>query len=317
MNRSTPIAAVVLLAVIVIGLAAGTSAFTPVKYGTVEVVTKFGGLTGRVLTEGLSWKTPFIEGTDKFVTLVQSYETSARPDSSLADFTDSPVSAQTVDGQQISISYTVLFRVAPDDVIDVLRHIGRMGEVVENVVKANSRSLSRLHAQGFDAEDLYSGAGIFEYQATVEDALRRQLEAAGVTMPPDGFKLRKIEFDSDYVQAIENQQIAQEKIRTAEFDAEAAEWRKEGAIRLSEGDKQREILLAEADAQRTRLSAEANADARKLSAAAEAYAIEQQGAALRRYPEVIQWTFVQNLDVEWGILPDTGVTPLLPVPLGD
>jgi len=118
------------------------------------------------------------------------------------------------------------------------------------------------------------------------------------------FLVRKITFDPDYIQAIENQQIAQENIKTAQFNAEAAEFKREEAIRLSEGDKQRDILLAEAAARKTVLNAEAEAESIRL-----------QGAALREFPEVIQWQFVQDLDgIAWGLIPSDGLTPLLPLP---
>ena len=88
------------------------------------------------------------------------------------------------------------------------------------------------------------------------------------------------------------------------FNAQAAEFKRDEAIRLAEAEKQRNILLAEATAQQT-----------VLEATAEATAIELQGAALRKYPEVMQWEFVQNLKgVQWGILPADGIMPLLQMP---
>jgi regulator of protease activity HflC (stomatin/prohibitin superfamily) len=278
------------------------SAATTVKYGTVKVVTRFGGLTGRYFEPGLHWKAPFVEGTVKIPTIVQSYETSDQPDQSQADFTDYPVTAQTIDGQQVSVKYTVIFRIPPDKAVSITQDVGGVKQVVENIVKAHSRNLVRLHAQNFEAEGLYSGEGIFAYQKEVMAAMDGEFARYGIVL--DDFLVRKIDFDPDYVTAIEQQQIAQEGIETARYQADAAEWEKEKTIRQAEADKQREILLAEADAEKKRLNADA-----------EAYNIETQGQALRRYPEVIQLRFVDNLDgVTWGIMPDSGLTPLLPVP---
>jgi regulator of protease activity HflC (stomatin/prohibitin superfamily) len=287
---------------LVVGLIAFTSACTTVQYGTVKVVTRFGGLTGRYFEPGLHWKTPFAEGVVKVPTIVQSYETSEQPDQSKADFTDYPVTAQTIDGQQVSVKYTVIFRIPANRAVDITQNVGRIEEVVENVVKAHSRNLARLHTQNYEAEGLYSGEGIFAYQQDVKAALTVELERYGVVL--DDFLVRKVDFDTDYVTAIEQQQIAQEGIETAEYQAEAAEYKKNEQIKMAEAEAQREVLLAEADAEKKRLNADA-----------EAYSIETQGAALRRYPEVIQLRFVDNLDnVTWGIMPDSGVTPLLPVP---
>jgi len=108
----------------------------------------------------------------------------------------------------------------------------------------------------------------------------------------------------DYVNAIEQKQIAQEAIETAKYESEAAEYEKERQIRLSEAEARRTTLLAEAEAEKA-----------KLLADAEAYGIEARGKALARYPTLVQWEFVRNLEnVQWGILPGEGITPLVPVP---
>ena len=219
-----------------------------------------------------------------------------------ANFTDVPVKAQTVDGQQISIRYTVRFRILQSGAVDVVQNIGQLDAVVRNVVNAHSRNLARLLAQNYAAEDLYTGEGIFAYENAVRDALTAEFGEDGIVL--DDFLVRKVDFDDEYINAIEQQQIAQEAIETARYDSEAAEF-----------EKQREIRLAEAGAQGIRLQASAEADRQRLLADAEAYGIEARGLALQQYPELVQWEFVRNLQsVQWGILPGEGLTPLIPIP---
>ena len=296
------IASGILAVVAVVAILALVSSCTPVKFGTVKAVTQFGQLTGTMLKEGLNFKTPFIQGTETYDTQNQIYEASENPDTSEADFTDFPVGAQTSDGQQVEITYTVVFRLEEENVIQVLRRWGSMKDVLENIIKTDSRSWVRKLAQNFPAEELYSGEGIIHFEDEVRSKLLETYGGAGITL--DEFLVRKISFDPDYVLAIEQQQIAQEQIETAQFNAQAAEFKRDEAIRLAEAEKQRNILLAEATAQQT-----------VLEATAEATAIELQGAALRKYPEVMQWEFVQNLKgVQWGILPADGIMPLLQMP---
>jgi len=297
-----PVTTIVVAAVLMFGLMAGTLAYTPVEVGTVTLVKRFGGLTGQVFEPGLHWRTPFIDQIVTIPTVVQSYETSDNPGASGADYTDLPVNAQTVDGQQVSIKYTVLFRISPDKAVDIVQNVGRLREVVENVVKAHSRNMTRLSAQSHTAEDLYSGEGIFAYEDNVRDALTEEFEKYGVFL--DDFLVRKIDFDAEYINAIEQQQIAQEAIQTAQYQAEAAEYEKQGQIRLAEAGAERIKLLAAAEAEQMRLMADA-----------EAYSIEARGAALKEYPELVQWEFVRNLEgIQWGILPGDGITPLMPLP---
>ena len=307
MNRrkialGVPLTIIVVGGILLFGLIAAGMAYTPVDAGTVVVVKRFGGLTGEALEPGLHWRIPFVDTINVIPTVVQSYETSDNPDYSGADYRDYPVNAQTVDGQQIIIKYTVLFRIPPEKAVDIVQNIGLPREVVENVIKARSRNLTRMWAQSRTAEELYSGDGIFAYEETVQDALGEELARYGVTL--DDFLVRKIEFNQEYIDAIEQQQIAQEAIETAKYQADAAEY-----------EKARQIRLAEAEAERTKLLAAADAERQRLLADSEAYSIEARGKALKEYPELVQWEFVRNLeDVQWGILPGEGITPLMPLP---
>ncbi|MDY6878267.1 MAG: SPFH domain-containing protein [Chloroflexota bacterium] len=301
-QRNRRMVAVTVVIVIIFGVSLVGLTYTPVEHGTVALVRRFGGLTGETFEPGLHWRIPFIDQVVVVSTVVQSYETSDDPGASRADYRDYPVTAQTIDGQQISIKYTVLFRVPPEQAVNIVQNIGRLPEVVENVVKAHSRNLTRMWAQSHTAEDLYSGEGIFAYQSAVQDALEQEFEKYGVFL--DDFLVRKIDFDADYIAAIEQQQIAQEAIETAKYQADAAEYEKERQIRLAEADAERVKLLAEADAERQRLLADS-----------EAYSIQARGETLQKFPEVVQWEFVRNLqNIQWGILPSEGLTPLVPIP---
>ncbi len=291
------VAVVFFFALIIVGLS-----YTPVERGTVVLIKRFGGLTGQVYKPGLHWRTPFIDQVDVVSTVVQSYETSDEPTTSSANYQDYPVTAQTIDGQQISIKYTVLFLIPPDKAVDIVQNVGAVDQVVANVIKARSRNLARLWAQNHTAEDLYSGEGIFAYEAEVEQALKTEFEKYGVLL--DAFLVRKVDFDEDYIRAIEQQQIAEEAIQTAEYQAQAAEYK-----------KQEQIRLAEADAEGIKLQAAAEAERQRLLADAEAYGIQTRGQTLREYPEIVQWEFVRNLEgIQWGMLPSEGLTPLIPLP---
>jgi len=290
------------ITVVIISVAVAIFSLVQVKHGSVKLVTQFGALTGRVLEPGIHLRWPLVNGMVKIPTVIQSYETSDNPRDSNADYTDFPVTAQTVDGQQINVKYTVIFRMPLESVVEVVQNVGPMREVVENIVKAHSRNLTRMIVQGYTAEELYSGDGIFEYQSNVTEQLGAEFENYGIVL--DDFLVRKIDFDADYIAAIEQQQIAQEAIETAQYQSEAAEYERDRQITLAEAEKERNILLAEAEAEQVRMAADA-----------EAYSIEVRGVSLRQNPELVQWEFVKNLEgVQWGILPDSGVTPLLPIP---
>ncbi len=271
---------------VVIGLS-----LAPVRFGTVKAVTFAGGLTGNVYQQGLNFKLPW-QGTKTFVTQRQTYETSQNPGTSLANFTDFAINAKTSDGQSIEVSYTVIFRVASADITRVLEDYGSMEAVVENIVKAKSRSEARKSAQNYEAGSLYSGVGIRVYENEVSEILSESFVPEGVTLVE--FLIRDISFEPAYVDAITAKQIAAENIVTQRNNALAAQHQAQQIINLASGD----------------------AEAIRVLADAQADAIVLQGVALFDYPAMTQWEFVQNLDnVTWGFLPTDGITPLIPLPV--
>lgn len=287
--------------------------FVIVDFGTVQLQTEFGALTGVVYDEGFHLRAPW-QGVVEWNIKTLSYETSSNPDESDADFTDFPVDGLTNDGQQVlAMRYTVLFSIDRDCTIKNARQYGSMNGVVENVVKAHTRNLARVNLGRFPAEVLASD--IAQYENAVIEALNVKFSDNCVKL--EGFLARKPDLDPDYLEAIEDQQIAQENIQTAEYQSEEAEFRKDIVITEAEGRKQEDILEAEGRAQATVLQATAEAEAIRIRADAEAYATGVQGAALQRYPSILSWEFVQALpDSDYMILPDTGVTPLIPLPPG-
>ncbi len=289
------------IAVLALALVIGLS-LAPVRFGTVKAVTFAGGLSGTVYHQGLNFKAPW-QGTRTFNIQRQTYETSNNPGSSLANFTDYVIEAKTSDGQSIQVSYTVIFRVPPITVVSVLDNYGSMEAVVENIVKAKSRSEARKSAQNYEAGALYSGVGIKLYETEVAQILEGSYDNEGVVLVE--FLIREISFEPAYVDAITAKQIAAENIVTQKNNARAAAFERDRTVTLAEADAATKVLLAEADAERITLLADAQAEA-----------ITLQGIALEEYPQMTQWEFVQHLEnVTWGFLPSEGVTPLIPIPV--
>lgn len=266
-------AIIVLLAIILFSFTRTVDA------GEVCVKTEFGKVGG-VAEEGLHLVRP----TQQFHCYSRRtvvYETSDHFTQTNADFGDARVDTQTSDGQQVEISYSLLWHIEPDDAEMVYKETGRsLVEVNERAVKAPSRSFVRNFITQYTAEELFSGTTDadgnrintrLEVQNVIEDALLEELGQHGVTL--ESFYLRSIDFDDDYVQAIEEKEIAEERVDTASQNAAAA----------------------------------------RLTAQGEADSIRIVGEALREYPEVLQQDFIKNAEFAWGIMPFEGVQPFLPL----
>lgn len=274
----------------------------PIKTGEICIKTTWGEATG-IGTPGLNFRVPLVQGYKCFSQRRTVFETSDQPKESKADYTDFEVSAQTSDGQQITVRYSVGFHVEPAEVGYVFNHVAEnTAQVVERVVKFHSRSLVRLKMQAYTATTLYTG-NIFQVQADITKDLRELFNAEHVFL--EDFAIRKIGFTEEYADAVEQKQIAAERVKTREYEADQA---------VFEAQRNAALAKGEADAQIER--ARGDAEAQKIRAQGEADAIKLRGEALKKFPEILQLNFIEQLkNITWGFLPVDSVTPFLPIPI--
>ena len=224
--------------VVIIALLALTS-FRLVKAGTVKVVTRFGRVTGRMLRPGAHFIIPLAEGTITYNTKKVTYEASNEPKRSKATYTDIPVDTTTLDGQQIELNYTARFSIDPTKAGWIANNIGTEADIVEKIVKTDTRIHARNIAREFNAADLYTG-NISKVQKAIEDALRPIFEENGLIL--DEFGIRSIAFTDEYINAIEAKQIEKERVITEENIAKQEEFRKEARITRAEGQAEEQRL---------------------------------------------------------------------------
>jgi regulator of protease activity HflC (stomatin/prohibitin superfamily) len=210
-----------------------------VQAGTVQVVTRFGQVTGRILHPGAHLIIPIAEGSISYNTKKVTYEASSEPTRSLATYTDISVDTTTLDGQQIELNYTARFSVDPKKAGWIANNIGTEADVVEKIVKTDTRIHARNIAREFNAADLYTG-NIGEVQRTIEDRLRPIFEENGLFL--DEFGIRSIIFTPEYIRAIEAKQIEKERVITEENIAKQEEFRKQARITKAEGQAEEQRL---------------------------------------------------------------------------
>jgi regulator of protease activity HflC (stomatin/prohibitin superfamily) len=281
------------------------SSYTQLDYGTVGMVTRFGRITFQVMQPGLNWKMPFVDKVVIYHTQEMVYVTETDPSGYIPRsgmYQDYPTDTTTADGQQITVKYSVRFRIDPAKVTQIAAEIGNEEQVVEKVVKFHTRILARNIPKEYEALDLYTG-NIQRVQDEFEKELRPVLAEKGVIL--EAFGLRKIDFQEAYVEAIEQKQIEAENVITEKNRAEQAKWKAQSAIEEAKGQAEATIEKARGDAQKIRLLADAEAEA-----------IELKGQILDQYPGIVQLEFVETLanpdsKVTWGIIPEGSVLPFL------
>lgn len=208
-------------------------AIETVDAGTVKVVTRFGATTGRVLEPGVHLITPWVDGTISYNTRKVIYETTTedKQKGSDADYKDFPVDTNTKDGQQVGVFYTIRFSVDPTRASEIANKIGTEANLVEKIVKTESRIWVRNTPREYTAEELYSG-NVVEVQTAIEEKLRGTFADNGLVL--DSVGIREIKFSDQYVAAIEAKQIEAVKVDTAKNIALRAEEEKKAAITQAE-----------------------------------------------------------------------------------
>lgn len=283
------IALVAVFGVLLLLIALG--AFTRVDAGEACVVRRFGDVR-RTLSPGLHVKVPLAEDTTCFSTRSLIYEVVDEAGDSNADYVDFLVDGVTIDGQPLSITYTVRFHTDASDVEFVYSDIARnMDQLTERVVKFHSRAEVRQVVNTKTAEQLYLG-GLDTVSTELEDILRPLFAESGVTL--DFFEIKRPNFSDEYEQAIEDKQIAIEQADR----------------------KQNEIQVALQEAERLRTESQGQADAQVIRAQGESDSLQIRAEAYNDNPVLVTIEYYEALqNVNWAIFgADGGANPIIPIP---
>ncbi len=230
-----------------------------VQYGTVAVITRFGEIVGEPKQPGLHVRIPFIDQVVTYKTQKIIYETvdqeiyntntyyvstdGAYNNTGLkmqqSGYQDIAVDTTTIDGQQISVRFTVRFSIDPEKLKQIATTLGTEAEVVDKIVKTESRIWARNIPRSYTAYDLYTG-NIDNVSQEIKEHLEPLFNENGLIL--DEFGIRSISFQPDYVNTIEQKQIEKEKITTEEYIAEQELNKKQALITKSEGEAEAQRL---------------------------------------------------------------------------
>jgi len=236
--------------------------FTVVNPGERGVVTRWGSLTGTVLTEGMNFRKPFIEQVDIINVQIQKFDAE-------------PENASSKDMQSVSTDVTVNWRINPNEVVQIRREFGVYDlEVYNNnaLKPALAGSIKAITAR-YEADELLANRA--QIRAEMQTNLQERLD----NLVPNGFEIIEFAitdftFSDTFNTAIE-----------AKVEAEQSALRTENEVRQSR-----------AEAEKAMAKARGEAEAMKIRAEAEAEAIRIRAAALREFPEIIRLDTIQRWD---------------------
>lgn len=266
------VAVLIVIMIILDGLVA-------VPAGHVGVIFDMGrGVLEDEYGEGLHLKIPFWQSATIMDGRTQEYTMSIAPGEGAKESDDS-IESRSKDGQVIWVDATILFHIDKNEADDIKRSLGVESDYYAKIIRPRAREVIRLIVARYNAIDLVSETRP-EIVAEMTDELEKAYAKHNIIL--EEVVMRNVTYSSEFASAIEQKEVARQKIKTAEYEKEQAEFK-----------KQRKIVEAEGEAEAIRL----------------------KGEALRSNPEVIQLEFVNKLapNVNWGILPNS-VTPFFNLP---
>ncbi len=195
---------------------------------------------------------------------------------------DDAVEALTIDGQEIRLDITVLYRVAREDVNQV--HLNWQNRYENGFIRPTVRAIARDVVSQFEAEAIY-GVDREALGGAIQERVGARMEEEGITLT--SLLVRQIDFNDAFAQSIEQKQIAEQDLQRARTEAE----------------RDRTVASGLADAAEE--EARGRANARLIEAAAEAEALRVISDQIAANPNLIQYLYVSNLsdNVSFALLP--------------
>ena len=242
-------------AVVLLALIAGTSAVTIVPAGHTGVIVTMGKVSDRVLSEGMHLKVPFAQQIVMMNNKIQKTEIDSN--------------GVSKDLQTVSSGVEINYHINKDDSAKIYQSIGE-GYADTVLQPAIQESMKAITAQ-YTAEEL-----ITKRSAVGEEigaTLAEKVQEYGILI--DKFNIINFDFSEEFNAAIEQKQVAeQNKLR-------------------AETEKEQKVIEAQADAEQKVIAAKAEADAIRQKAEAEAEANEKINASLNenvlKYQQIEKW----------------------------
>lgn len=186
---------------ILLGIITLFSSFQTIKSGEVGLKVRFGKIVNTRLDEGLNLKVPFIE---KIVTVnIKVQKTELETESSSKDL------------QTIATDLAVNYRIESEKATNLYRTVGNNYQttVLDPAIK---ESIKAVIAQYTAAEVITSRSEVSE---KCKEELGKKVEKYGIVI--DNFNITNLTFSEEYSKAIEEKQVAEQKLEKARLEAEA------------------------------------------------------------------------------------------------
>jgi len=208
----------------------------------------------------------------------------------------SELSCFSSDIQEVTVKYSVNYRISKNDAQTIYRTIG--AGYLETVMDPKIQEAVKGVTAKYNAEKLVEQRGTLSAQ--IEEVLKESLTPYNIEVVSTS--LANIDFTDAFTNAVEAKQVAeQNKLR--------AQTEQEQAIIEANAAAERQVIQAQANADSAVLAAKADAEVQQIGADAAEYAGKKEAAILSnigeqmsKYPGLEKYYYYQNWN---GKLPET------------
>ena len=225
MNKSEKktISPILLIGVVAIILLFNSIVF--IKTGEIGVVTKFGAVQDRVMTAGINFKIPFVQGVKKINCKTQE--------------TSSESNGATKDLQDISLTVSINYSLNTEKAPDLYETVGKDYKDII-LIPILTDTIKTVSAE-YTAEETITKRA--ELSSKIYEKLNERLNEQGISVI--NVNIINLSFSEAYNQAIEEKQVAQQRTLTAQQELEIVKIEAEKKITEAEGTAEANRILNE------------------------------------------------------------------------
>ncbi len=208
----------ILLIIAIVLLIMIPSTFTTINSGEVGVRVRFGKALDNPVNEGINIKIPFVEDIEKVNIKVQKIEVNTNSSSK--------------DLQDVDMSIAVNYHINRENAIDLYKNVGMSYEnvVLEPAIEESIKAVTSKYT----AEELITQRSDVSDKCMEE--LKKKVEKYGIIV--NDFNLTDFNFSPEFEKAIEEKQVAEQKVLTAKQELEREKIEAEKKIVAAEAEKQ-------------------------------------------------------------------------------
>ena len=208
---------IIISIIVLVFLILMSASVTTINSGEVGIRVRFGKVVEKRAQEGINFTIPFIEKIEKMNVKVQK--------------TEVKTSSSSKDLQEVDMSIAVNYKIDNDKAIELYKTVGT--GYVEVVLEPAIEESIKAVTSKYTAEELITNRS--EVSQKCMEELSKKVEKYGLNV--NDFNITNFSFSDEFERAIEEKQVAEQKVLTAKQELEKEKIEAEKKIVAAEAEK--------------------------------------------------------------------------------